>query len=93
VAHSTILINGNHQSQRTGDIINFAEGFDDHAKTTHFLDGEFSAFSTGDLTPLYWDAVKGLERNVLFIKPRTVILWTVTPVKSGTGMTMFRQDG
>ena len=94
VAHSTILINGNHQSQRTGDIINFAEGFDDHAKTIHFLDGQFSAFSTGDLTPLYWDAVKGLERNVLFIKPRTVILLdTVTPVRSGTGMTMLFQAG
>jgi hypothetical protein len=92
VAHSTILINGNHQSQRTGDIINFAEGFEDHAKTVHFLDGRFSAFSSGDLTPLYWDAVKGLERNVLFIKPRTVILLdTVTPVESGTGMTMLFQ--
>ncbi len=92
VSHSTILINGNHQSQRTGDIIGFAEGFDDYAKTTHFLDGRFSAFSTGDLTPLYWDTVKGLERNVLFIKPRTVILLdTVTPVKSDTGMTMLFQ--
>jgi hypothetical protein len=92
VAHSTILINGNQQSQRVGDHLVFAEGFDDYAHVTHFLDGEFAAFTTGDIGRLYWDEVKGLERSVLFLKPRTLLMLdTVYPAERDADMTMLFQ--
>jgi hypothetical protein len=74
VAHSTILINGNEQSQRIGDPLNFAPGFDDHARIGQFLDGDNAAFSSGDIGRLYWGAVDSLTRNILFIKPRTLLM-------------------
>ncbi|HDY88843.1 MAG TPA: hypothetical protein ENH82_12125 [bacterium] len=80
VAHSTILIDDNHQSQRGGDPLNFAEGFHEHAFVDHFLDGEFAAFSSGDIGKLYRGKVKDLKRNVLYIKPRTVLMLdTIVP--------------
>ncbi|MFA6471101.1 MAG: heparinase II/III family protein, partial [Candidatus Latescibacterota bacterium] len=82
VGHSTILIDGNHQSQRVGDPLVFADGFDDHARVTHFLDGEFASFSTGEIGDLYWGKVKSLERNMLYLKPRTVLMLdTVAPAE------------
>jgi hypothetical protein len=74
VAHSTILIDGNHQSQRAGDHKDFAEGFHDHAQVTHFLDGKYSSFMSGDIGRLYWGKARHIDRNVLYIKPRTVIM-------------------
>ncbi len=92
VAHSTILVNGNHQSQRVGDHLVFAEGFEDYAHVTHFLDGAFASFSTGDIGRLYWGAVKGLERNVLFLKPRTLIMLdTAWPAEQNADITMLYQ--
>jgi hypothetical protein len=92
VAHSTILINGNQQSQRVGDHLVFAEGFEDYAHVTHFLDGEFAAFTTGDIGRLYWGVVKGLERNVLYLKPRTLLMLdTVYPAERNADMTMLFQ--
>jgi len=74
VGHSTILIDGNHQSQRAGDHAKFAKGFEDHAFISHFLDGKNAAFSCGDIGRLYWGKVKCLRRNVLYLKPRTVLM-------------------
>ncbi len=74
VAHSTILIDDNEQSQRTGDHLNFAPGFDDHAFIANFLDGTDAAFSSGDIGRVYFDKVKSLTRNVVFIKPRTILM-------------------
>lgn len=92
VAHSTILINGNHQSQRVGDPLVFAEGFDDYAQVTHYLEGDFAAFATGDIGRLYWGVVKGLERNVLFIKPRMILMLdTVYPEAHAAEMTLLYQ--
>lgn len=92
VAHSTILINGNQQSQRVGDHLVFAQGFEDYAHVTHYIEGEFAAFTTGDIGKLYWGAVKGLERNVLFIKPRMLLMLdTVYPAERNAEMTMLYQ--
>ncbi len=74
VAHSTILIDHNPQSQRIGDPRNFAPGFDDHAFVRMFLDGEHAAYSSGDIGRLYWDTVSSLRRNVLYLKPRTLLM-------------------
>ena len=58
IAHSTILIDKNPQSQRTGDPFDFAKGFEDYAYHTHYLDGKNAAFSSGELGRLYWNKVK-----------------------------------
>ena len=80
MGHSTILIDGNGQSQRTGDPLNFAPGFDDYAYVGHFLDGTFASFSSNDLDRLYWGKVDDLKRNALYIKPRTILMLdTVVP--------------
>lgn len=77
VGHSTILIDGNHQSQRVGDHMHFAPGFDDYAFISHFLNGKDAAFVTGDIGRLYWGKVKELSRNVLYIKPRVLLMLDV----------------
>lgn len=74
VGHSTILINDNEQSQRTGDHLYHAPGFNDHAYIANFLDGKDASFSSGNIGKLYFDKVKDLSRNVLFIKPRTLLM-------------------
>jgi hypothetical protein len=77
VSHSTILVNGNPQSQRTGDPLDFAPGLDDHAFISQYLDGDNAAFSSGDIGALYWGQVDTLTRNVLFLKPRTLLMLDV----------------
>ncbi len=74
VAHSTILINRNEQSQRVGDDYKFAPGFDDHAYIADFLEGRDAAFSKGDIGQLYWGKVQSLSRNVLYLKPGTLLM-------------------
>lgn len=92
VGHSTILVNGNHQSQRVGDHQDFAPGFDDHAYVSHFLDGEHAAFSAGNIGRLYWDKVKELSRNVLYLKPRTLLMLDlVIPSEEDAEITLLYQ--
>ncbi len=83
VGHSTILIDGNGNGQRTGDPFDFIDGFDDHAFVDHFLDGSFAAFTSGDIGKLYWGKAESIRRNVLYLKPRTLLMLdTVTPGKT-----------
>jgi hypothetical protein len=77
VGHSTILVDGNHQSQRVGDHRDFAPGFDDYAFVSHFLDGRDAAFVSGNIGRLYWGKVADLSRNVLYLKPRTLLMLDV----------------
>lgn len=92
VGHSTILINDNEQSQRTGDHLYHAPGFDDHAYIANFLDGKDAAFSSGNIGRLYFDKVKDLSRNVLFIKPRTVLMLdTAIPSEKDAKVTLLYQ--
>jgi hypothetical protein len=94
VAHSTILVDGNPQSQRVGDPLLFINGLDDHALIHHFLDGDGASFVCGDIGRLYWGKVKELRRNVLYFKPRTVlILDTVVPAERDAGITLLYQTG
>lgn len=74
IAHSTVIIDGNPQSQRTGDPVGFMAGFEDHAFIRCFLDGERAAYTSGDIGRLYMGKVDGMQRCALYIKPRTVIL-------------------
>ncbi|MFC1608322.1 hypothetical protein ACFL47_10170, partial [Candidatus Latescibacterota bacterium] len=92
VSHSTILINNNHQSQRTGDVLNFAEGFEDQASINHFLDGRNAAFSSGDIGKLYWGKVESMQRNILYIKPGTLLMLdTVTPANNDVDVNLLYQ--
>ncbi len=92
VGHSTILVNGNHQSQRVGDHLNFAPGFDDHASVSHFLDGEQAAFSSGNIGKLYWDKVSELSRNVLYLKPGVILMLDVAvPAAEDAEITLLYQ--
>ena len=94
IAHSTILIDRNPQSQRVGDPLLFAEGFDDHALIGSFLDAERAAFSSGDIGRLYWGKVKGIQRNVLYLKPRTLLMLdTITPAETNADVTLLYQTG
>lgn len=94
VGHSTILIDRNEQSQRVGDPLLFAEGFHDHAFVTHFLDGREAAFVSGDIGRLYWGKVKGMRRNVLYLKPRTLLMLdTVVPSEKEVDVTLLYQAG
>ncbi len=92
IAHSTILIDRNAQSQRVGDPLHFIPGFDDHAFIHHFLDGEMASFVSGDIGRLYWGKVKELRRNVLYIKPRTLLMMdTVAPESRDVDVTLLFQ--
>jgi len=94
LAHSTILVDKNPQSQRTGDPLRFAAGFDDHAFIYHFLDGKKAAFSSGDIGRLYWGKVKEMRRNVLYLKPRTLLMLdTVVPGEKDVEVTLLYQTG
>ena len=92
IAHSTILVDHNSQSQRVGDPLRFAEGFDDHAFIYHFLDGSEAAFSCGDIGRLYWGKVRELRRNVLYLKPRTILMLdTIIPAEKDIDVTLLYQ--
>lgn len=92
VGHSTVLIDDNEQSQRTGDHLYHAPGFNDHAYIANFLDGKDAAFSSGNIGRLYFDKVKDLSRNVLFIKPRTLLMLdTAVPSEKDAKVTLLYQ--
>jgi len=92
IGASTILIDGNHQSQRAGDHHDFAPGFHDHASTDHFLDGALAAYSSGNIGRLYWDKVESLKRNVLYLKPDMVLMLdTVIPSDTDRDISLLYQ--
>ncbi|MFA6471494.1 MAG: hypothetical protein WCU00_05570, partial [Candidatus Latescibacterota bacterium] len=92
VSHSTILLDMNHQSQRTGDAHNFAGGFEDYASIGHFLDGSRASFSSADIGRLYWGKVNSMQRNVLYLKPRTLLMLdTVQPADRDVDVNLLYQ--
>ncbi len=94
IAHSTILIDHNAQSQRVGDPLRFIEGFNDHAYVDHFLDGEDTAFVAGNLTRLYWEKAQEIQRNVVYLKPRTLLIVDkIVPGQSDIDVTLLFQAG
>jgi hypothetical protein len=87
IAHSTILIDHNPQSQRIGDTRDyFAPGFNDYAFIRLFLDGAKASYSSGDIGRLYLDKVQSLRRNVLYLKPRTLLMLDTAVAPEGKDM-------
>ncbi len=92
VAHSTVLIDRNPQSQRVGDPLRFMDGFGDRAFVREFLAGKTAAFSSGDLGRLYWGKVKEMRRSALYLKPRAVVLIdTIVPAEKDVDVTLLFQ--
>ncbi len=73
-AHSTILVNGNPESQRAGDLLNDVKAWNDYAQITDFIEFDDGAFVSGDLTKIYKGKFKKLSRDILYIKPNTIVL-------------------
>jgi hypothetical protein len=73
--HNCILVDENVESQRAGgDLLHDVKAWQDHGKITNFMEFEEGAFVSGDLTGLYKGKFKHLTRNIVYIKPRTVII-------------------
>jgi len=79
-AHNCILVDGNVESQRAGDLLDDVPAWQDFARITDFLDFEEGAFLSAELAPIYKGKFGTLRRAVLFLKPRTVVL-----IDSGSG--------
>jgi hypothetical protein len=84
--HNCILINGNPESQRAGDIFNDVRAWQDYAKITDFIVFKMGAFVSGDLTKIYKGQFRYLSRNVLYLKPRTILL-----IDEGLGTTEAKE--
>jgi hypothetical protein len=74
ISHNTILIDRNPQSQRVGDPKGFAAGLSAQARLESYLDAEGLAFVSGDIGAVYRGKVRSLRRNVLYLKPRAVLI-------------------
>jgi hypothetical protein len=72
--HNTLLADGDVESQRAGDLLKDVPAWRDFARTTDFLETPDAAVLSADLTPLYKGRFGSLSRNVLYLKPRTVVL-------------------
>jgi hypothetical protein len=78
--HSCILVDENPESQRAGDLLHDVKAWQEYARITDFVEFPEGAFVSGDLAPIYKGKFKELRRNVLYLKPRTVVI-----IDQGTG--------
>ena len=72
--HNCPLVEDNVESQTAGDFRHDVAAWKDHARITSFLDWPDGAFLSADLTPVYRGKWKSLQRNVLHLRPRTVLI-------------------
>ena len=72
--HSTILIDDNPESQRAGDLRDDVPAWRSHAVMTDFLSWDDGGFASCDLGSIYKGAVESLQRDVLWLAPRVVLL-------------------
>jgi hypothetical protein len=72
--HNCLLSDGDVESQRAGDFRHDVSGWRDFARTTDFLDTGEATFLSADLTPVYKNKWRSLRRNILYLKPRTIVI-------------------
>ncbi len=72
--HDCLLTDGQVESQRAGDFRHDVSGWQDHARTTDFLEFEDGAFLSTDLTPVYKGKWRSLKRSLLYLRPRTLLV-------------------
>ncbi|MHB9028288.1 MAG: heparinase II/III domain-containing protein, partial [Candidatus Latescibacterota bacterium] len=74
LGHNCILLDGDPESQRAGDLLKDVPAWRDHASISDFLSFEGGAFVSGRLDPLYKGKIEHLRRSALYLAPRTVVL-------------------
>jgi len=72
--HSTILIDDDPESQRAGDFRDDVPAWRDRASITQFLSWEEGAFVSARLGPLYEPVAGSVDRSVVWLAPRTIVL-------------------
>jgi len=72
--HNCPLVDDNVESQLPGDFGHDVAAWQDYARITGFLDGEEASVLTADLTPVYRGKWQSLHRNIIYFKPRLVLL-------------------
>ena len=72
--HNTLLADGDVESQQAGDLLKDVPAWGAFARTTDFLETPDAAVLSADLTPLYKGRFGSLRRNILYLKPRTVVI-------------------
>jgi hypothetical protein len=74
LGHNCILLDGNPESQRAGDLLKDVPAWRDYAAISDFFTFEGGAFTSGRLDPLYKGKIENLRRSALYLAPRTVVL-------------------
>lgn len=73
-AHNCILVDETVECQRAGDLLKDVEAWSDYAHITDFIKFDKGAFASSNLAPIYKGKFQTLTRNILYLKPRTIIL-------------------
>ncbi len=72
--HNCILVDGNPESQRHGDLLHDVPSWGNCASIADFVSYDGGGFVSGRLDPLYKGKLSTLNRSVLYIAPRTIVL-------------------
>ncbi len=72
--HNTLLTDSDIESQIAGDFSHDVPAWQNYARITEFLDWKEGAFLSADLAPVYAGKWKSLRRDILYLKPRTILL-------------------
>ena len=72
--HSTIIVDGNPESQRAGDFLHDVPAWKNRGEITDFIAFDGGACVSGRLDPLYKGMFQLLRRTALYFVPRTVVL-------------------
>jgi len=72
--HNCPLVEDDVESQTAGDFKHDVAAWQDHARIASFLDWREGAYISADLTPVYRGKWKSLRRDILYLRPRTVLI-------------------
>ncbi len=72
--HNCILVDGNPESQCSGDFIHDVPAWNDYAIITDFVTYDEGAFVSGCLDPIYKAKLSLLRRSILYSAPRTIVV-------------------
>jgi hypothetical protein len=72
--HNCILVDENPESQIAGDMLHDVKAWDGYARITDYLELPQGAFVSAELAPLYKGRFESLRRNILYLRPGTIVL-------------------
>lgn len=74
--HSTLLLDEDAGSQRSGDYNNFfIPSANKHAKTTDFITTDFYSAATGEISDVYRGKLDQFERNIIFLNKKYFVIF------------------